>query len=192
MSSKFGNRLVLVFPDDCLLIRRIFYLKPELFNLLILFHYLLLQGQLLLQSYFTFGFGLLDLLFQAVDFLDSRHQNSLDVFRVTGFACEFCLVLCRQFIDFLQVREFQIFNCLLDISQGTLAALALNLKLLFTHLKLLQLLLQLLNLKMQGVVFSLSLFLRAGQLLDLRLQNIVLKGALFNLLNLQLFLSVQH
>jgi hypothetical protein len=42
VSSKFGNRLVLVFTDDCLLIRRIFYLKPELFNLLILFRYLLL------------------------------------------------------------------------------------------------------------------------------------------------------
>lgn len=191
MSRKFGNRLVLAFPDDCLLIRRIIYLKPELFNLLIFFYYFLLQRQLLLQSYFTFGFRLLDLLFQAVNFLDSRHQNSLDVFRVAGFAGDFFLVLCCQIVDFLQVCEFKILNCLLDLSQGTLAALQLNLKLLFSFLKLLQLLLQLLNLKFQGVVFSLSLLLRAGQLLYLRLQKIVLKAAFFNLLKLQLFLSIQ-
>jgi len=55
-------------------------------------------------------------------------------------------VLRRQLVDFRQVAQFQILDSLLEASKGSLATLALNFKLPFTHLKLLQLLLQLLNL----------------------------------------------
>jgi hypothetical protein len=127
---------------------------------------------LFLLSYFYFGFGELGLLLQVVDFLDSRHQNAFDILRVGSFACKFCFVLGGHVFELLQVGKLQFLNGLLEISEGTLAAFTLYLKLLFLRLNLLQLLLRLLNLEIQSVVVSLRFFVRTSHLHNLGLKNI--------------------